>query len=381
MRIGVNVRVLLSSRMEGVCRYMHETLRRMVLAHPEDQFYFFFDRPYDKQFIYADNVTPIVIGPPTRHPFLWYLWFEYQIPKALKKYKCDVFYSGDTYMSLSTHITTVIVCHDIAYAHYPNHIPWLKRKYYQKYFPLFHKNSDQIITVSNATKQDIIKTYALDGSKITTAYNAVKEGITKVTSEERSATRKDFADGKPYFIYVGSIHPRKNVVHIIKAFDLFKQNSDSDYKLVLVGRLAWNTEAFNQSLANAKHKDDIIFMQELYNEQVNALIGSAEAMVYVSLFEGFGLPIVEAMAAEVPVITSNISSMPEVAGDAAILVDPDDIVEIAEAMTSIKNDKELREELILIGKKQVLKFDWNETAEITYDVIHTAVKNRGATKR
>jgi len=345
----------------------------MVLAHPEDEFYFFFDRPFDAQFIYAENVKPIIIGPPTRHPFLWYYWFEKRIPLALKKYNCDVFYSGDTYMSLSTPTPTVLVCHDIAYAHYPEHIPWLKRKYYQKYFPLFHKKADHIITVSETTKRDIIASYDLDGSKITTAYNSVKNGIMKLDEDSKDSIRKEYTSGCRYFIYVGSIHPRKNVVNLIQAFDQFKKQSGADCKLVLIGRLAWNTDEFSIAMETAEFKKDIIFLQELFNEQVNAMIAAAEAMVYVSLFEGFGLPVVEAMASDVPVITSNVSSMPEVAGDAAVLVDPLNYKMIANAMSQIYDNDSLRAELIAKGRIQIEKFSWDKTAAITYDVIKKTV--------
>jgi len=373
MRIGVNARVLLSSRMEGVCRYMHETLKRMVLSHPQDEFYFFFDRPFDSQFVYADNVKPIVIGPPTRHPFLWYYWFEKKLPKALDKYEIDVFYSGDTYMSLSTPTPTVLVSHDIAYAHYPDHIPWLKRKYYQKYFPLFHKKAEEIITVSDTTKDDIKTTYNLDGSNITTAYNSVKEGIYKLDKREQHSVREKYTDGSRYFIYVGSIHPRKNVDRVIQAFDLFKRQTSSDLKLVLVGRLAWNTNDFNRVLKTAEFKNDIILLEGLYNKEVNSLTSSAEGMVYISLFEGFGLPIVEAMAVDVPVITSNISSMPEVAGDAAILVNPKDLNQIASAMKDLTTNEDLKNQLIKKGRRQIESFSWDHTASITYNVIQNCV--------
>jgi len=122
MRIGINTRVLLKGRMEGVARYIHETVSRMALAHPEDQFVLFFDRPFHQDFVYADNVTPVVIGPPARHPILWYIWFEWSLKLALKKHRIDVLLSPDTYMSLSTQVPTLLVTHDLAYLHYPDHI-------------------------------------------------------------------------------------------------------------------------------------------------------------------------------------------------------------------------------------------------------------------
>ena len=369
MKIAVNTRVLLSSRMEGVCRYIHETLKQMVLDHPEDEFFFFFDRPYDEQFIYGPNVTPVVINPPARHPILHYIWFEIALPRALKKHNIDVFYSGDTYLSLSTHVPTVLVCHDIAYAHYPEHIPWLTRKYYQYFFPRFHQRADKILAVSHATKNDIVSEYKLDADKVVVAYNSVKEGMQPLGLSDREVVKDKYTAGKDYFIYVGAVHPRKNVVSIIKAFDEFKKQTQSDMKLVLVARVAWNAEEFLDTLATAKYKQDIIHLNEIYNEEVNALTASALAMVYVSFFEGFGLPILEAMHCDVPVICSGVSSMPEVAGDAAILVDPYSIESIKEAMLSMYNDGDLRKALIEKARIQRQKFDWSCTADITYKAI------------
>lgn len=374
MRIGINARVLLSSRMEGVCRYMHETLQRVVKNNPQDQFVFFFDRPYDEQFIYADNVEAVVIGPPTRHPFLWYWWFEKSLPKALIKNNIDVFYSGDTYMSLTTQVPTVLVCHDIAYAHFPKHIPWLKRKYYQKYFPAFHKAASQIISVSEATKNDIVKIFKLQRDKITVAHNALKEGVAKMSPSDQIKIREKYTEGAEYFVYVGSIHPRKNIVRLIRAFNLFKEKSDSNIKLILAGRLAWNTNEFKETLKQSPYQKDIHHLEGLSNAELNELTASAKALFYVSLFEGFGLPILEGMAVEIPVVCSNLSSMPEVAGDAAILVDPKNVEEITKAMQDLHLNPSLANELVQKGKKRVQTFSWEETAKITYDVISRVTK-------
>lgn len=372
MRVGVNTRVLLSSRMEGVCRYMHETLRRMVFNNPDTEFVFFFDRPYDEMFVYADNVTPVVLSPPARHAVLFYYWFEWVIPKALKKHKIDVFYSPDTYLSLKTKVPTVLVTHDIAYHHYPEHLPWINRKYYEYFFPRFHKKAAQILAVSEFTRQDVIKAYDLDSKRVEVAYNSVKEGIRVLPDSAKAKVRKKYAEGKKYLLYVGAIHPRKNVVRVIEAFDTFKKKHPSDLKLVLVARMAWNPQAFKKALAAAECRADIIQLKELYSEEVNQITAAAEASVYVSLFEGFGLPILEAMASGVPVITSNVSSMPEVSQDAAIQVDPLKISEIADAMDQIVNNATLRKSLIAKGLDRAKNFDWDRTADITFNALKHA---------
>lgn len=368
MRIAINTRILLSSRMEGVARFTYEVIRRIITDHPEDTFILIFDRPFDPIFVQGDNVIPVVIGPPTRHPLLWYCWFEYRIPVVLNKYKADVFLSPDTYGSLRTKVPTILVSHDIAYKHYPEHIPWLTRKYYQYYFPKFHQTAHHIIAVSKATKKDIIESYGISKDRITVAYNGQREGFYPLSDEEKAKMRDKYSGGKPYFIYVGSIHPRKNISNLVKAYDEYRSISSKDYKLLLAGRWAWNTGQISQTIQNSTYRNDIIILPRV-DDGIPKLIGAAHCLMYVSLLEGFGIPIVEAMQCEVPVITSDRSSMPEVAGDAALLANPEDPQEIARLMLRLDSDIDLRHSLVEKAKQNIDRFSWEETSRRVYEAI------------
>lgn len=366
MNIAINARELLKGRMEGIGRYIYETTRQMVLDHPEDQFYFFFDRAYDDSFIFADNVTPVVIHPQARHPILWYLWFEWAVPHYLRKFKIDAFYSGDTYLSMSTKVPTLLVSHDIAYKHYPDHIKKIHLDYYLKHFPKYHRRADHIVAVSSYTRSDIIDTYDLDPEKVTVGYNATPKGFAPTKLTEQQQIRDTISASNPYFIYVGSLHPRKNVVNLIKAFDIFKKESQADHKLVLVGRLAWKNEQLKEVYTSTEYRDDIIFTGHLSNEDLPKYMAAAAALTYVSLFEGFGIPLLEAMSSGTPVITSDISSMPEVAGDAAVLVDPHSPDSIAKGMISVTSDVMLVATLVERGHERARLFSWKTTADHIY---------------
>ena len=152
--------------MEGFGWYTYEIVKRMVEKHPEHTFLFFFDRPYEQQFIFAENVEPIVLSPAARHPFLFVWWFEVAVASALKKHKADVFFSPDGYLSLRTTIPQVAVIHDLNFEHYPKDVPWLVRKYYNYFFPRFARKAAHIITVSETSKQDIIQQYSIAPSRI-----------------------------------------------------------------------------------------------------------------------------------------------------------------------------------------------------------------------
>lgn len=372
MNIAINTRVLLKNRIEGVCRYILETTRRMVESNPDDTFYFIFDRPFDEDFIFGPNVIPLVVGPPTRHPILWYIWFEWRLPSILKKYNIDVFLSPDTYLSLSTNVPTVLISHDIAYYHFPEQIPFLVRKYYQRYFPRYHQAADHIMAVSKATKKDLIAAFNLEEKNITVAPNSSPEHFKPISPMQKQQVRDEYSNGRKFFIYVGSIHPRKNVANAIKAFDKFKESDKSDISFLIIGRKAWNTDAFDKALNATKYRKDIFFSNE-FVEDVSHLVAASEAMVYISLFEGFGIPILEAMHCDVPVITSNCSSMPEVAGDAAILVSPTDIGEIASAMEDVLIPSK-KAELIKKSRENIKRYSWVKTSKTIYDQLLKSAK-------
>lgn len=348
--------------MEGIARYIYETTKRMVHTHPEVEFHFLFDRPFDQKFIFAKNVVPHVIGPQSRHPILWHLWFEQSLPRFFKKNKIDIFYSGDMYLSLKTDIPTLYVSHDLNYIHYPNGLRWSHLKFYQKYMPKYHAAANKIISVSQATKNDIVNQYSIDESKIVIAGNALPEGIAKLENEKISQIKTSLTDGEEFFCYVGSLHPRKNVGRLIDAFELFKLKTQSKIKLVLYGRAAWKTSAIFDKYNSSKFKDDILFA-DTSKFTVAEVLNASFALCYVSLFEGFGIPILEAFACETPVITSNISSMPEVAGDAAVLVDPKNIESISNGMLQLINDDQMRNQMISKGKQRLKYYSWDATAK------------------
>ncbi len=349
MRIAVNTRLLLKDKLEGIGWFTFETLKRITRAHKEHEFIFIFDRKFDPEFIFSDNIIPQVLYPQARHPYLYYLWFEFSIPYILKKYNADLFLSPDGYLSLSSNIKSVAVFHDISFEHYPSDIPPRALRYYKYYFPKFAAKAKRIATVSEYSKQDIVQQYSIDPSKIDVVYNGANENYFPLEEKIILHTKQEITGGSDYFVYIGAIHQRKNIANLLRAFDLFKESDIKNMKLVLVGKKMWWTESLQSAYESMKYREDVIFTGRLETEKLHRVLGSAIALTYISYFEGFGIPLVEAFYSNVPVITSNVTSLPEVAGDAALLVDPFSIPSISEAMQQISSDKKLREELILKG--------------------------------
>lgn len=361
--IAVNTRFLIKNKLEGIGLFTYESLKRITQSHPEIDFYFLFDRNFDQEFIFSQNVHPVVLFPQARHPFLWYWWFEISVAGWLNKNKPDLFVSTDGYGCLNSNVPQLLVIHDIAFEHFPEHVSFLTRKYYQYFMPRFAAKANRIATVSEFSKHDIASHYHLSSEKIDVVYNGAKEVYTPVSDELKISVKQKYADSKNYFVYVGSIHPRKNVKRLLLAFEQFKHATNSDFKLLIVGRKAWDFTDVNETHSGMKFKNDVKFLGHIPPNELGEIVASAYAMVYVSLFEGFGIPIVEAMSCEVPVIASNITSMPEAAGDAALLVNPNSVEEISSAMKKMVEDSTLRNSLIEKGKIQIKKYSWDLTAQ------------------
>lgn len=373
MRIAVNTRFLLKGKLEGIGWYTYEILKRMVDAHPEDDFFFLFDRPYDQKFVFAANVTGIVVPPPARHPVLWYLWFEVAIPRILKKIKADVFFSPDGYCSLRSKVPTLMTMHDLAYLHYPEQVDSLTERYYRYFVPRFLNRAEKVATVSDYVKNDIIKSLQIPADKIFRAYNGARDEFKPLVEDSKQLIRNQYSDGKEYFLYYGALHPRKNIVNLINAFERFKSINNTSTKLLLIGRMAWQTSEIENRIKNSPFAADIKHINYL-DTSLPLLVASAKAVVYISLFEGFGLPVLEAMKCGVPVITSDVTSMPEVAGDAAICVDPQDVNEIVKALEKLETDKHIATILVQKGHDRSTFFSWDLTAEAIYRSIRLLVK-------
>lgn len=364
MRVAVNTRLLLTNKLEGIGRFSYEVLKRIVEAHPEIEFHFLFDRPFSEEFIFAKNIVPHVLFPPARHPFLWYAYFEWAIPKKLKEIKADYFWSTDGYATLRSDIPQHLTIHDLAFEHFPKAVPFLVNQYYRYYVPRFAKQANRIACVSEFTKHDLIQQYHSNANKIDIVYNGVSEYFKPLHPAEQEAIQQKYSKGLPYFICVSSIHPRKNIPALLQAFDLFKtQHPNAPQQLILVGNFMYGSDnAVSQTIQQMRHKDSLILTGSLAHDTIASLVGAATATAYVSLFEGFGIPIIESMRAGVPVITSAANSMQEVAGDAALLVDPTNITSIADAMARIIQDNDYSKQLIEKGLIRQQQFTWDNSA-------------------
>lgn len=374
MEIVVNTRLLLKNKLEGIGWFTYETLKRITKEHPNDHFIFLFDRHFDEEFIFADNITPVILSPPARHPILFYIWFEYSVGSFLNKYKPDLFLSPDGYLSLKATCKQLPIIHDINFEHYPKDLSWMVHTYFTHFFPKFARKASRIATVSEFSKNDIAQTYTIDPKKIDVVYNGCNESFKPVNDIIRRETKSKFSAGADYFLFVGALHPRKNISRLFQAFDAFKSRQPNPVKLVIVGEKYYWTREIKHTYIGMKFKDDVVFTGRLSTNDLRNVIASAIAMTYIPYFEGFGIPILEAMNCDVPVITSNVTSMPEVAAGAALTIDPFSIDAIAGAMQELYTDDKLRLRLIEKGRVRRQDFSWNKTATALWESIEKTIR-------
>ncbi|MCM8830086.1 MAG: glycosyltransferase family 4 protein, partial [Candidatus Omnitrophica bacterium] len=303
-----------------------------------------------------------------RIPRLAYLRFLRDIPIKTYTEKLDLLHT-QYHLPLISHCPGIITLHDVSFLRYPEFFP--KDIYWRLRISLLYsvRKAKKIITVSEFSKKEIINFYQIENDKVDVVYNGVSENFRPVSIEKNEKVLKKYGITKPYILSVSNLQPRKNLCRLIKAFVfLVKNNERFPYKLVIVGKKLWLYNEIFDEIRNSNFIERIVLTDYVPEQDLVYLYNCAEVFVYPSLYEGFGLPVLEAMACGCPVITSNISSLPEIAGNACILIDPYDIDAIAKAIHIVLTDIDLRARLKTAGLKQSQKFSWRRTAEETIKV-------------
>lgn len=295
------------------------------------------------------------------------LWTLFALGKKLREYrgKMDVFFSPTHYLPLKVPCPSVISILDVSYIYFP--ALFKKRDFYQlKVWGKYSiKKADRIITISYSSKNDIIKAYGVNEAKITVVYPGIKQ-LSKANFMKKEELKKKFKIEKDYLLFVGTLQPRKNIIRLIEAFSLLKKD---DLQLIIIGKPGWQFEEIRSSPQKFGVADKVIFLENITNAELPSFYRYALCFVLPSLYEGFGLPILEAMQYGCPVVTSSVSSLPEAAGEAAVYVNPEDVQDIAEKLKKVVSEPKLREELIKKGYNQVKKFSWEKTAGETLRVL------------
>jgi glycosyltransferase involved in cell wall biosynthesis len=300
-------------------------------------------------------------------------WSQIFLPLYLNTHRPDdIFLSPAHYSPRSLRSPLIVTIHDLSYFYYPDE--FLKKDLYK--LTNWTKDSitkaKKIIAVSKTTKKDILKFYNVPEEKVSVIYNGYEKRDTDENKKDNTSI--DLSDLKNYILYVGTIQPRKNLTTLIEAFAKF-HTEQPDYKLVIVGRKGWLYEKIFTKVKEMNVEDSVIFTGYLPDSTVKKLYKDAFCFVLPSLYEGFGLPVLEAMSMGCPVIASFSSSLPEIGGEACLYFDPKNPAELTDKMNMLIQSAELRADLIQKGKQRVKEFSWQKCAEQTLDLIINTQKS------
>ena len=377
MRIGIDCRTILNPKggeRAGVGHYTYYLVKALIASSSSHEFVLFFDSRYHKTAEFKQANVKIRHFPFSQYKrFLPFSYSHMLISALLNREKLDVYHSPANVLPYLYRRPSVVTVHDLAIYQHPEWFPKRQKFSTSVLVPRSLQHARQIIAVSEATKSDIIKTFKVSSEKISVIY----EGVTKEKCQlmaEGIAYKYDLK--LPYILYVGTIEPRKNIERLVKAYKatVTKHSSLAKYQLVLAGHRGWNSAAVFKLLNDPVWNNRIKYLNYIPHNDKVSLIAGATVFVFPSLYEGFGLPVLEAMSLGVPVLTSNLSSMPEVVGNAALMVNPNSERSIAEGLAKLLKSNVLREQLAQAGLEQSKKFSWSKCARETMRVYQAALK-------
>lgn len=368
----------------GVARYTWEIADNLPNLYPQDHFFYFFNfmRGQNQKIPLIKKLTAEAKNITTR---------IYKIPGGFKErllassysilnywLKDFDIYHATEFLSFDhgLKIPQVLTVYDLTMIKFPSH----RAKDSSRHGEMLKKaclKAEAILAISQTTKDDLIKYFKIDPAKIFVTYLGYNQIFKKIDNTRKvNQVLKKYQINFPYILFVGTIEPRKNIVNLLKAFDKFKDQDKNNFHLVLIGKKGWNTLEIEETFKKTKYHDRIHFMDFIDDQELVYLYQGASLFCYPSLYEGFGLPVLEAMACGTPVITSNISSLPEVGGDAAKYIDPNNVEDISKKITQILTNQNVLKAMSKKSLGQAKQFSWEKCARETYQVYKKVFKDK-----
>ncbi len=373
MIIGIDGNEANVERKVGIGEYAYQLLVEFSRMQPQDVLFQIYlkDAPRPEMPKENDHWKYIVVGPKK-------MWTQFGLPLSLFTHfpRPAVFFSPTHYAPRFSPIPTAISIMDVSYLHFPE--LFAKKDLYQlrEWTKYSARGAKRIFTISEFSKNDILKQYGKTKDEVVVTYPGIKEKPTHMTELTKKELEQKFAIRSNYILFVGTLQPRKNIERLIEAFSVLLESTPSakDVQLVIVGKKGWLYEPILAAPLKFGVVDHVRFLEFVDDRDLPSLYAHALMFVLPSLYEGFGLPVVEAMKYGTPVITSHVSSLPEAGGDACLYVNPEDVADIAEKMRKLLESPSLRKELIKKGYEHIKKFSWEKAAKETLDVLTSLAK-------
>lgn len=359
----------------GARRVALRVLQELLAGWPEHE-YLLYCNSFQAG-LAASKLRQRILPAPAYFPqTLWdqFVFPHLAVPLANRRMKPDLIHYTNNMVSLFGRVPTVVSIYDMTPFVIPASFRSLHTAYQQAYFRLAARKAAKIVTISENSKRDICRYLPAAAEKVVVVPLAADPPLPASLLRATAVTlHARFGIREPFLLYVGAIHPRKNVRRIIQAFARLKKEQQLPHKLVIAGAMRWMAAGIIEELAGADLAEAVVFTGVLTEEELAALYSTCAVFVWPSLYEGFGLPVLEAMSYGAPVVTSNTSSLPEVAGEAALLVDPLSVAEIGAAISRILADGELATRLSRLGRERAAQFSWQRTAAEIWRVYEAVV--------
>jgi glycosyltransferase involved in cell wall biosynthesis len=364
MRIGIDGRLVYYSR-AGIGQYILQLTDALASSCDRDEFLLLQSRKDGTTITNHPCFSRVSLWTPSHHRLeQWTLGFE------INRLGLDLLHSPDFIPPMRRNCRSVITIHDLAFLLYPHFLTKESARYYGQIDQAV-RSTDHIIAVSNSTKQDIIRLLGVPERKITVIHEAANKIYRPIDRQTaRRYVAENYGIGHDYILFVSTVEPRKNLPTLLQAYRKLRDGYKHEEKLVLAGAPGWLAEEVFATLDELELGDEVHFLGRVPSEALLYLYNAARLLVHPSFYEGFGLPPLEAMTCGIPVIVSNVSSLPEVVGDAAILIDPNDVDELIVALHRVLTDEAYRECMTTKGLKRAAKFSWQRAAKETLAVYH-----------
>jgi glycosyltransferase involved in cell wall biosynthesis len=356
-----------SYRQAGVSRYTEALVRELPDLAPEDEFVVFTgprQPPAERAFPSALRWQHARV--PTQRPPVRIAWEQTAGTIIARRHRLDLLHAPVNVTPLVSGCPRIVTIHDLAFHHFPEQYPGAKQRYLRLMTRLSVRRAARVIAVSEATRQDVIATYGCDPARVVTVPNGVAGECRPLPDDEVRAFRQRERLPDDFILFLGTLQPRKNVETLLRAYARVRE--ECDWQLVIAGAAGWDYSSIFATARELGLVDVVRFAGFVPPEQVPLWYNAASLLVYPSLYEGFGLPLLEAMACGTPVIAADASALPEVVGDAGLLVGPRDVEGLARAIASLTRSPEARAELRARGLQRAQTFSWRATAERTLAV-------------
>jgi glycosyltransferase involved in cell wall biosynthesis len=358
----------------GLSQYIYELLANLRLLPPRQRYEAFVtSAPSDIRLSTTPNFHCSPVGSAFVKPSLRILWEQLLQPTILARRPPDLIHALGYALPLAWRGPSAITICDLSFVRYPSLFNRSNAIYLATLARLSARKATAVLTISESTRQDVMKLFHVPGERITTTYCGVSDRFRPAAEPELEALRAQYDLPNDFLLYIGTLEPRKNLAGLVKAYAAYRNEVSQPMPLILGGGRGWKDQEIFDLVEQLGLKEQVRFPGYIPGEDLPSWYSAATAFIYPSRYEGFGLPVAEAMACGTPTITTSVSSLPEVVGDAGLLVDPDDEVALATAITRMASDSELRRTLSLAGQERAAQFRWERMAAETADVYERVI--------